>query len=139
MKILKIKRKETNEEAFIACSWLSEITIPNSVTSIGAQAFNACYSLKEITIPNNVTSIGHSAFKNCTTLQSITLPFVGMSPSATGYASVFGYIFGYTTSSSSSAISGKTYQYSEEYYYQGWKTRYYHYSILLMPKWRHRN
>ena len=117
------------EEAFIACSWLSEITIPNSVTSIGAQAFNACYSLKEITIPNNVTSIGHSAFKNCTTLQSITLPFVGMSPSATGYASVFGYIFGYTTSSSSSAISGKTYQYSEEYYYQGWKTRYYHYSI----------
>ena len=51
--------------AFEECSALKEITIPNSVTSIGDNAFDSCSALKEITIPNSVTSIGNCAFYGC--------------------------------------------------------------------------
>ena len=60
--------------AFMRCSSLTSITIPNSVTSIGEFAFTSCTSLTSITIPNGVTSIGEYAFTSCTSLTSITIP-----------------------------------------------------------------
>ena len=59
-------------------------------TSIGWYAFLGCTSLTSIEIPNSVTSIGDSAFKNCNNLTSITLPFIGNGSDQTH----FGYIFG---------------------------------------------
>ena len=44
--------------AFVDCTGLNSITIPNSVTSIGNYAFDGCTSLTSITIPNSVTIIG---------------------------------------------------------------------------------
>jgi len=60
--------------AFEFCTSLTSITIPDSVTSIGKTAFSSCKSLTDITIPNSVTSIGSSAFEFCTSLKSITVP-----------------------------------------------------------------
>jgi len=60
--------------AFMGCSDLISITIPDSVTSIGEDAFNGCSSLTSITIPDSVTSIGYSAFRGCSNLTSITIP-----------------------------------------------------------------
>ena len=60
--------------AFMGCSRLTSITIPNSVTSIDSYAFFGCSGLTNITIPNSVTSIGWAAFYNCSSLTSITIP-----------------------------------------------------------------
>ena len=61
------------ESAFSFCNALTNITIPNSVTSIGEWAFNYCSDLTSITIPDSVTSIGHYAFLNCGCLTSIVV------------------------------------------------------------------
>lgn len=60
--------------AFYNCKGLTNITIPNSVTSIGGSAFRGCTGLTSITIPNSVTSIGDHAFYGCRGLTSITIP-----------------------------------------------------------------
>jgi len=43
-------------------------------SSIAAGAFFNCVSLNNVTIPDSVTSIGDDAFSGCSSLQSITLP-----------------------------------------------------------------
>ena len=60
--------------AFYDCSSLTSVTIPNSVTSIGEFAFNGCSSFTSVTIPNSVTSIGEYAFNGCSSLTSVTIP-----------------------------------------------------------------
>ena len=59
--------------AFVYCSGLTSITIPNSVTSIGSGAFSACTGLTSVEIGNSVTSIGESAFSDCSGLESIVV------------------------------------------------------------------
>ena len=67
---------------------LHDLTIPNTVTSIGDYAFCSCYNLTSIgkqtfsgcsgltsiIIPNSVISIGDFAFSYCQELTSITIP-----------------------------------------------------------------
>ena len=60
--------------AFVECSSLTSVTIPNSVTAIGTAAFNNCSSLTSLTIPNGVTSIGYGTFMGCIGLTSLTIP-----------------------------------------------------------------
>ena len=98
------------------------VVIDNGVTSIGKYAFYNCSGLTSVTISDSVTSIGDSAFRGCNSLMEMTLPFVGKTASSTGYSGVFGYIFGYKTSSSSSAQSGCVFQIYPDY-------QYYHYYI----------
>jgi hypothetical protein len=62
------------EEAFQDCSSLTNVSLPNSVTSIGAYAFLVCPGLTSVTIPNSVTNIGDYAFGACTSLTSVTIP-----------------------------------------------------------------
>ena len=61
--------------AFENCSGLTgELVIPNSVTSIGHGTFYYCTGLTSVTIPNSVTSIGGYAFLGCYGLTSVTIP-----------------------------------------------------------------
>ena len=60
--------------AFIGCSNLVNITMPDSVISIGYSAFEGCSSLTSISIPNSVTKIEDSAFQGCTNLTNATIP-----------------------------------------------------------------
>ena len=56
------------------CSNLTTVTLPNTLTSIGANAFLLCTNLTTITLPASLTSIGANAFASCTSLTTITLP-----------------------------------------------------------------
>jgi BspA type Leucine rich repeat region (6 copies) len=79
-------------EAFFYCSSLTSVTIGNGVTSIGQWAFAYCSSLTSVTIPNSVTSIGNGAFTYCYNLTSVT---IGNSLTSIGDAA-FSYCSGLT-------------------------------------------
>ncbi|MBQ9832803.1 MAG: leucine-rich repeat domain-containing protein [Clostridia bacterium] len=50
------------ESAFEYCDVIKNVTIPDSVTTIGYYAFNCCGALISVTIPESVTTIGKAAF-----------------------------------------------------------------------------
>lgn len=50
---------------------VTELIIPDGVTSIGNRAFSGCKSLTKITIPDSVTSIGSYAFDGCSNLTEV--------------------------------------------------------------------
>lgn len=53
---------------------ITEITIPNSCSSIGAYTFHGCSGITSITIPEGITNIGSHAFDQCSGLTRITIP-----------------------------------------------------------------
>ena len=61
-------------EAFAGCSWLTSVSIPNSVVTIGGATFSGCSSLTSVAIPDSVTAIGVAAFAGCSSLTSVTIP-----------------------------------------------------------------
>lgn len=61
-------------EAFMACTSLEGVIIPNGVTNIAEDAFCACESLTLVEIPESVIEIGDYAFGDCSSLVSVTLP-----------------------------------------------------------------
>lgn len=61
------------EEAFAGCLKLKEISIADSVKSIGACAFMQT-DLREITIPNSVKKLGNSVLSSCKKLTKVKMP-----------------------------------------------------------------
>lgn len=59
---------------FKGCASLKSVKIGNSLPYIASRAFCNCTSLKSVVIGNSVTSISSSAFEGCTSLVSINIP-----------------------------------------------------------------
>ena len=102
--------------AFLGCTSLTSIHIPNSVTSIGTSdgggAFGGCSSLTSITIPEGVTYIGHNTFEY-TELDSISIPesVTTIAPYAFYRASIKSAIFSFATTAPSGFSNSDTYFY----------------------------
>ena len=81
------RRHRHQTQAFVGCSSLTCVTIPDSATSIGELAFAECYSLTCVTIPDSVTNIDEEAFAYCYSLTAVD--FLGDAPVTVPNASVF--------------------------------------------------
>lgn len=58
---------------FYGCEELSSINLSNSLKSLGEESFKLCKTLKEISIPSSVTHIGECCFKGCHQLTKVQL------------------------------------------------------------------
>lgn len=59
--------------AFAGCTELTSVTIPNHVTKIDGFAFDGCSSLSTAEIPNSVKYLGRGAFAECENLKTVSL------------------------------------------------------------------
>ena len=71
---IKEGTKKIAEEAFYACSGITSITIPGSVTNINDKAFYGCNGVTSITILDGVEVIGNEAFAYCSKLVEVKIP-----------------------------------------------------------------
>ncbi len=62
------------ENAFKDCSQITEVSIPESIETIGAGAFHGCMELTTINLPESLKEVSGSTFSGCSSLKSITLP-----------------------------------------------------------------
>ena len=67
-------------------------TIPENVTSIGAEAFSGCDSLKSISIPDGVNSIGNGAFMQCSSLETVAFSGSVVKIGASAFAQCYNWI-----------------------------------------------
>ncbi len=61
-------------KAFYNCANITEVIIPDVVSSIGAYAFYGCKKMTTITIPEGVTAISNYSFQGCAALSTVNLP-----------------------------------------------------------------
>ncbi|MBR5806529.1 MAG: leucine-rich repeat protein [Oscillospiraceae bacterium] len=61
------------EYAFESCEMLDTVILPENLKILGNAAFMCCYGLKEITIPEKITELERT-FKYCTALETIAVP-----------------------------------------------------------------
>lgn len=66
--------RSLGKRAFLDCSALTSVTIGNNIKSLRDWTFTNCSSLTSFKIPNSVTCIGEGVFSSCSSLTSITIP-----------------------------------------------------------------
>lgn len=62
-----------HEMAFINCSSLREVTLPQHLVQLGKGTFFGCTALADIAIPANVGKIPEQCFYDCSILETVTL------------------------------------------------------------------
>lgn len=78
--------KEIGDMAFMDCTNLKEVIIPDSIKWIGYQAFSGCSSLEKIELSKNTLTINYGCFLNCASLETITIPSTVYSMSKDAFA-----------------------------------------------------
>ena len=59
--------------AFSSCKYITSVTLPSSLNTVGVRAFYGCRSLREIKIPDSVKTIYDDAFFGCDAMTSAEL------------------------------------------------------------------
>lgn len=79
-----------NNYAFKGCQFLTSITLPEGLQTIGFEAFSSCSHVKTLYLPSTLVSIDDNAFNGCASLESVfmmatTPPEVGVNGFAGGW------------------------------------------------------
>ena len=83
------------------CAGLTEVTLPAGLTTLGSESLCQCTSLTSIVVPSGVTTIENNVFYGCTSLASASLP--------AGVTSIgSGAFYGCTSLASANIPSGVT-------------------------------
>jgi len=72
--VLGYKVTEIGREAFMECSKITSVRLPESVISIGHEAFSYCTSMTSINMPSALETIKQWAFWGCSSLTSLDIP-----------------------------------------------------------------
>ena len=72
--IIHEKTETIQDSAFLGCTELVEVTIPDSVKIVGIDVFHDCSNLQNVVFGDGVTSIGEFSFKGCVNLTNISIP-----------------------------------------------------------------
>lgn len=59
------------DSAFEGCSLLEEITLPDSISSVGNNTFSGCTKLETLTYPANVSTVGSNQTLGCDSLEYV--------------------------------------------------------------------
>lgn len=62
------------DSAFAGCTGLEQVEFSPNLTAIGSKSFFSCNGLTSVVVPDKVTSIESLAFFGCLNLESITIP-----------------------------------------------------------------
>ena len=63
-----------SEKLYLDGKLITNLSIPDGVTTIGSWAFEHCKDITSVTIPDGVTSVGNYAFCDCQNLRQVTVP-----------------------------------------------------------------
>lgn len=61
------------QNAFYQCEGIKSVSLPSTLTTIGESAFYGCNGLKSVAIPAGA-EIGYGAFQHCENLTNVTIP-----------------------------------------------------------------
>lgn len=80
--------------AFSGCTRLNDSMFDtlDGVETIGIQAFAGCEAFTDVTIPDSVTSLGGNVFYNCPNIQSLTVDEYSYSNGYSSYNNLFTYV-----------------------------------------------
>jgi len=73
-KMAVVQSSDFADTSHIGSKKIVEVTMPDSITSIGTGAFLGCKSLRSVKMSKNITRIGDNAFSGCKSLKSVELP-----------------------------------------------------------------
>ena len=62
------------QQAFVNCTTLESVEIPDSITRMGYWAFSGCSNLKQVKLSKNLKYINMDCFSECSALESIVIP-----------------------------------------------------------------
>lgn len=77
------------DKAFASCEYITSVSLPDTLRTVGIRAFYGCRSLGEITFPNSLKVIDDDAFFGCDNLKTVEF---GSSLEAIGMQAFYGCI-----------------------------------------------
>ena len=63
------------DNAFDGNKFITTLSLPDGLLSIGYSAFNGCSNLKEVFIPGSLLEMGYRVFNRCESLQTVESPY----------------------------------------------------------------
>ena len=131
----KIREDDVNNPIYYAhCLYsdddteITDLVIPEGVTSIGAYAFYNCESLKSVTVPKSLTSIGTSDFMYCSNISSFRIPKGTWSSNSSKLKPAYYFNQIYSITEVENGVEWVTYTYNLPNYYYFYSTSYYDYN-----------